>query len=974
VIVSENESLKDKLRIKETVLIVPIEDGLRTRYTQEVEIDLKKFPLSGSCEKILLKAWEARGQEGRQVDVALIKEALRGGGGGGGGSDGAGAADRALGGGGALGGSGASVAGGGSPAAGRSPALASGAQAGAGGGSNLAGALDHGPTASQGVAAVVPPVAMGAAVWAVAFVAFLFLVDMSTQARALGTALVIILATAHLKIFSSSSPSSPPPTSTSTSTSAPPSSSPPPSPPRRAPQPDPVAEAGASSESVPSSADLANTAAGGGASVSEDDEEGALAAAAEVDHDDLSSENPGDDDGVGVAGGIVSASASAPAAVGARASSVMSASLASQEDAPASPLFGSLALSGPCFLAIDFRISIALHPAGASWDKPILIIDSRRRGGDGHWRSALRGVADFEALHKVVKKLSKGAVPRLPKFSGDVDVLRLSLTYYLKMLLVSEAPRPVDEAIRSFFSAASSQHMRPDWSRANTSRAQAAALGRRAGAPGEVVREGSLCQALTRSEWAEQWAVLFRGHLCMFDRASERMLCSVPLAEVETVRILEERPCGAPFGVLVVDCVSYSVYLLADTDASAQEWVHAIESALYGEMDEEDVIASTIALTSPSLQALMQPASSQPAAASSSGLAAVSWATTPMAALPGRVVLNRRRLLWAPDRAHSWCGPEPDPAPAAPGAVSPGDVAGGDGDGADGAVEVSARLLESALRLYHTTCNVKHEAKEVTEAMLQEYVDFALATSQLQLVSPADLGHAARLSFFLNVYHVLVLHIWLELLFVRAFFHGTCALDTLMEHGQLPKDKYFRDICLDVAGYTFSLIDIEFGLIRAPLAEAPRQLTSELPIPKPASLREDPRFTLLALAEREPRVNFALANGLKSSQRTIAVYRTAKVDAQLDAAAERYCETQGVLYHPDRRLFVPSVLAWHSADFAHGSRLSVALPIRIARAVQAYLPDMGQRRRLADDIAQGNAIRLLEQPEELSLHGVFFPA
>jgi hypothetical protein len=70
---SVNRTLRDKMHLSETVVIEPCPENKGwTRYEQVAALSLSRFPLSGACEKFVLRAFEQRGSDGRKVDLDLI--------------------------------------------------------------------------------------------------------------------------------------------------------------------------------------------------------------------------------------------------------------------------------------------------------------------------------------------------------------------------------------------------------------------------------------------------------------------------------------------------------------------------------------------------------------------------------------------------------------------------------------------------------------------------------------------------------------------------------------------------------------------------------------------------------------------------------------------------------------------------------------------------------------------------------------
>lgn len=124
--------------------------------------------------------------------------------------------------------------------------------------------------------------------------------------------------------------------------------------------------------------------------------------------------------------------------------------------------------------------------------------------------------------------------------------------------------------------------------------------------------------------------------------------------------------------------------------------------------------------------------------------------------------------------------------------------------------------------------------------------------------------------------------------------------------GQYDRWRFFSKSLLTVAGEGLSLDDIEHGVLR-------RSYTKYTLGYLRSPFRDD--FTERhALAERDPRVHFAVNCGAESCP-PIAAYTAAEIDDQLDLATEGYLDTH-VEYDPQAgRVAVPRLLLWYRGDF-----------------------------------------------------------
>jgi hypothetical protein len=186
--------------------------------------------------------------------------------------------------------------------------------------------------------------------------------------------------------------------------------------------------------------------------------------------------------------------------------------------------------------------------------------------------------------------------------------------------------------------------------------------------------------------------------------------------------------------------------------------------------------------------------------------------------------------------------------------------------------------------------------KELAASIRQskEYRSFSYRISELQVLKVSDLTSAQRLSFFLNLYNLLVMQ---------------AAVVLGPPQGTMDQVQFFS--CKYVVGELgpISTIDIEHMFLRAAMTK-PSNFVGFL-IPKLA--KKDPRFSQ-ACREREPRISFALCNGAYSSP-PVVIYQPDTVDAQLEAGMRLYLESWVKLEPERQRVELPQVLDWYKADF-----------------------------------------------------------
>jgi len=213
----------------------------------------------------------------------------------------------------------------------------------------------------------------------------------------------------------------------------------------------------------------------------------------------------------------------------------------------------------------------------------------------------------------------------------------------------------------------------------------------------------------------------------------------------------------------------------------------------------------------------------------------------------------------------------------------------------DETVQGQADLYERLTCFFDLTCELKHIVLESLETREQQ------------------------LSFFLNLYHLLINHSYLLL-------------------GPPPSKfawlSYFTTIAYHVGDELISLAGLEHNILRSAMS-TPSSLIGGLIIPQS-------RYSC-ALTTAEPRLNFALNCGSLSSPPCVPVYTPERLDAQLEAVT-RSILTENVSVGADGKLYLPIVLQLFSRDFGvKGAKASAA---ELARYVAARVDDESLARRI----------------------------
>jgi len=190
------------------------------------------------------------------------------------------------------------------------------------------------------------------------------------------------------------------------------------------------------------------------------------------------------------------------------------------------------------------------------------------------------------------------------------------------------------------------------------------------------------------------------------------------------------------------------------------------------------------------------------------------------------------------------------------------------------------RALRSGLALYH----------ESDESTLLEFLD---AAADLKAAKLSDLEEYERKCFFLNLYHLMVVH---------AYF----ILGAPDNSAKWP--SYFNMISYQCADDIFSLAELEHCIIRSPLSR-PCKAFSKFVIPGTT-------YSELELHNPDFRINFALNCGSLSNPPSVFVYTENELDLQLDAAVQMYLSQVVVSKgKTSTSITLPRLCLWYRQDF-----------------------------------------------------------
>lgn len=180
----------------------------------------------------------------------------------------------------------------------------------------------------------------------------------------------------------------------------------------------------------------------------------------------------------------------------------------------------------------------------------------------------------------------------------------------------------------------------------------------------------------------------------------------------------------------------------------------------------------------------------------------------------------------------------------------------------------------------------------------EAYAEYQAAAAQLQQLDLNSLRtQDARLAFWINLYNALVVHGIIEL---------------NVENSVREVRKFFETVAYQVGGFSFSLDEIEHGILRR---NQKKHFLARRPFGS-----SDPRQAHMVY-QVDPRIHFTLVCGSKSCP-PIGTYQEEKIDMQLGLAASSFVNSDNVILEPEHnRLQLSKIFDWYGKDF--GSRLDL---------------------------------------------------
>eukprot|EP00612_Vaucheria_litorea_P000222 CAMPEP_0171453512 /NCGR_PEP_ID=MMETSP0945-20130129/1190_1 /TAXON_ID=109269 /ORGANISM="Vaucheria litorea, Strain CCMP2940" /LENGTH=602 /DNA_ID=CAMNT_0011978393 /DNA_START=35 /DNA_END=1844 /DNA_ORIENTATION=- len=171
-------------------------------------------------------------------------------------------------------------------------------------------------------------------------------------------------------------------------------------------------------------------------------------------------------------------------------------------------------------------------------------------------------------------------------------------------------------------------------------------------------------------------------------------------------------------------------------------------------------------------------------------------------------------------------------------------------------------------------------------------LEFMDQTGDLKWIDLKSLEeHNEKLSFFLNLYHLMILHAHLLL--------GSPG-------NSLKSTGYYNGLSYEVGDDVISLVELEHAILRAPMTR-PRQFLAKYIFPSW-------KYSI-ALTIPEPRINFALSCGSLSGVSFVPIYKPDSLDWQLEISSAYYLNSTVEVLPSKLTVVLPKMLYWYRDDF-----------------------------------------------------------
>lgn len=363
---------------------------------------------------------------------------------------------------------------------------------------------------------------------------------------------------------------------------------------------------------------------------------------------------------------------------------------------------------------------------------------------------------------------------------------------------------------------------------------------------GETILQGcNVARALSERHWVEEYAIITSRWLSFFHLEKKRPSYSIHLREVLGVHNLDRSDCPyfPSFYFLAIETVSRVIYLMFPSNSARKEATRTIlhaHAALVSDAQSADPFVDTF--DDQTLHYMHK---------------------SSLYSCKQRRLVNNRKFVF-----HSL-----------------GKIAFDDREGPDNIHPLT--LVQSVLLKAR---RLRLEGLGKSTDMLDE---FLVAAADLKSANVIGLSEKERCAFYLNLYHIMVIHG--QLLFGPPT--TTFGSNSFLNH--------FAMVAYEVGDDILSLSELEHNIIRAPMNN-PSQLASRFVLPKSVYKH--------ALKKADYRLNFALNCGSFSNPEHIRVFNADSLDEELYEAMKDYLVVAKVSSN-GKTVTLPKICQWYSSDF-----------------------------------------------------------
>lgn len=171
-----------------------------------------------------------------------------------------------------------------------------------------------------------------------------------------------------------------------------------------------------------------------------------------------------------------------------------------------------------------------------------------------------------------------------------------------------------------------------------------------------------------------------------------------------------------------------------------------------------------------------------------------------------------------------------------------------------------------------------------------DFIQFNDLISLLQVVDIFSLTDCEKLAFFLNLYHVMLLHGNLMLRFPRNDYRNYWPM-------------FFNEVCYIVGFQILSLAEVEHSILRLHMNYASPYANITRPLGN--SKKKEKRFKHFAISSRDFRLHFAINCGASTNVPYTTIYTPDNIDDQLDFIVKKDLESRFHVDENSRSISMP---------------------------------------------------------------------